>query len=456
MKSSEHIIFLAIRPLRALQKETLVKKVSLLVVLLAIFAVAQAQTIRYSLWDTNQQPAYQQCADDFNAETGITVNIEQLGWGDYWSNIQTGFVSGETPDVFTNHLAKYPEFAALGQLMDIEPMAAMDGVATDIYLPGLAELWTRDGVRFGLPKDFDTISIVYNKAMLDAAGVSEEEVNNMSWNAEDGGTFEEVIAKLTLDANGNNGLSADFDKDNVVQYGFTNQMAGGGAYGQTQWSWLAVANGFQYNNGVWGDEYYYDDPKLHEVVQWFADLWLEKGYSPTQDEQTSLGQTTLFQSGTVAMVPDGSWTIGTYLGSDFDTGFANVPTVNGARTSMYNGLADSIWAGTENPDAAWQWVKYLGSPACINVVGATGVVFPSTAEALELSVAVRDEAGVDITSFTDLTLEGGEGSTFLFPITDYGSEINTIMSEAFQAIGLGQGSAADLLTEANDEVNGLF
>ena len=156
------------------------------------------------------------------------------------------------------------------------------------------------------------------------------------------------------------------------------------------------------------------------------------------------------------MVPDGSWMIGTYLGSDFDTGFANVPTVDGARTSMYNGLADSIWSGTENPDAAWQWVKYLGSPECINVIGASGVVFPSTAEALALAVGVRDEAGVDITSFTDLTLDDAGGSTFLFPITDFGSEINTIMSEAFQAIGLGEGSAADLLTEANDEVNGLF
>ncbi len=450
---------MAICPTGALQKETLVKKVSLLVVLVAVFAfvTAQAQTIRYSLWDGNQQPHYQTCADNFQAETGITVNIEQLGWGDYWSNIQTGFVSGETPDVFTNHLAKYPEFAALGQLMDLQEMVDADGVATDIYLPGLAELWTRDGVRYGLPKDFDTIALVYNVDMLDAAGVSVEEVNNMSWNAADGGTFEEVIAKLTLDANGNNGLSADFDKDNVVQYGFA-QGGGnrGGAYGQTEWSWLAKANGFSYNNGVWGNEYYYDEPAIAEVLQWMADLALVKGYAPSEAEQSSGGQAPLFQSATAAMVPDGSWMIGTYLGSEFDVGFANIPTVNGARSSMYNGLADSIWSGTENPEAAWAWVKYLGSPACINVIGASGVVFPSTAEALELSVGVREEAGVDITAFTDLTANDDVNSTFLFPITDFGSDINSIMSEAIASIFLGEGSAADILLEANDEVNGLF
>ena len=433
------------------------KKLSLLILLASLFAFVQAQTtITYSLWDTNQLPAYQQCADDFEAETGINVEIEQLGWGDYWSNIQTGFVSGETPDVFTNHLAKYPEFASLGQLMDIEPMMQLDGVDTSMYLPGLADLWQREGVRYGLPKDFDTVAIVYNQDMLDAAGITEEEINSMDWNAMDGGSFEEIIARLTLDANGNNGLSPDFDKDNVVQYGFADGVAGGGAYGQTEWSWLAVANGFEYNNGIWGNEYYYDDPALAEALQWFADLSLEKGYAPSAAEQDSLGRSALFQSGTVAMVPDGSWMIGTYLGSEFPVGFANLPTVDGQRASMYNGLADSIWVGTEHPDEAWQWVKYLASPACINTVGATGVVFPSTAEALELSVGVRDEAGVDITAFTDLTLDDGVGSTFLFPITDYGSEINTIMSEAVGKIALGEGDAAELLQEANEEINDLF
>lgn len=430
------------------------KKLSLLIVLLGLFALTQAQTtIRYSLWDTNQLPPYQQCADDFEALTGINVEIEQLGWGDYWSNIQTGFVSGEAPDVFTNHLAKYPEFAALEQLYDIEPLVVADGVDTSIYLEGLADLWARDGVRYGLPKDFDTIALVYNKAMLDAAGISVEEINDMDWNAEDGGSFENVIARLTIDANGNNGLSPDFDKSNVVQYGFANNI-GANAYGQTEWSWLAVANGFSYNNGIWGDEYYYDSPELAETLQWFASLALEKGYAPTSAEQSSLGSTALFQSSTVAMVPDGSWMIGTYLGSDFEAGFANIPMVNGKRSSMYNGLADSIWTGTEHPDEAWEWVKYLGSPACINVVGASGVVFPSTAEALALSVGVRDEAGIDITAFTDLTLV--EGGTFLFPITDYGSEINTIMAEAVGAIFLGEGSAMELLEEANEEVNDLF
>jgi len=414
----------------------------------------QAQTISYALWDTNQLPAYQQCAADFTAESGITVEIEQLGWDDYWSFIQTGFVSGEAPDVFTNHLAKYPEFASLGQLVDIAPLVERDGVATDIYYEGLAELWVKDGARYGLPKDWDTIAIVYNKDALEAAGVTEEELNAATWNYDDGGSFEEIIARLTVDANGNNGLSPDFDPNNVEQYGFVTDFGGAGAYGQTQWSWLTHTTGFEFNNGTWGDEYYYDDPRFTSTLQWMADLMTEKGYMPSLEDQGSLGHVALFQSGTSALVSDGSWMIGTYLSSEFDVGFARLPIGPEGRKSMFNGLADSIWVGTDEVEASWEWVKYLGSEACQTVVGESGVVFPAIPAAADLSLQVRADAGVDVSAFTLQAAE--ENGTFLFPITDYGSEINTIMAEAVQTLGLGEGDAVSLFGEANEEINDLF
>jgi len=442
----------------------LTKKSLLIIVVMATMlsgmVTTQAQdpvTVRYMLWDTNQLPPYQQCADLFMEENpNINIEIEQLGWDDYWTAITTGFISEDAPDVFTNHLAKYPEFVALEQLVDIQPLVERDGVATDIYYPGLADLWTKDGARYGLPKDWDTVAIVYNKALVEAAGIDPATLNDLTWNPQDGGTFEEVIAQLTLDANGNNALSPDFDKDNVVQWGYTSNGMGAG-YGQTEWSWLAVANGFTYNNGVWGDEYYYDDPALAETIQWLANLWLEKGYSPDLAENsptTGLGRTALFQAGNVGLVVDGSWMIGTYLGSDFEVGFARLPAGPEGRKSMFNGLADSIWVGTDHLEESWQWVKFLASPACQNIVGESGAVFPAIPEAADLSLQVRADAGVDVSAFVDQANE--EGGTFLFPITDWGGEINTIMTEAMDSIGLGQVDAASALEDANEEVNSLF
>jgi len=427
------------------------------IALMALVTSVSAQegvTIKYQLWDTNQLPPYQQCADAFQAANpGITVAIEQLGWDDYWTGISTGFISGTAPDVFTNHLAKYPEFVALEQLVDIQPLIERDGVATDIYYPGLADLWAKDGQRYGLPKDWDTVAVVYNKAMLEAAGIDPAVMQDWTWSLEDGGSFQQTIAALTLDANGNNGLSPDFDKANVVQYGFIPDGMGG-AYGQTQWSPFAVSTGWIFNDGPWSTQYYYDDERFVNTIQWWADLNLEYGFSPSFEEITSLGATALFQAGKGAMTINGSWMIGTFLSSEFEVGFGRLPAGPEGRRSMFNGLADSIWVGTQHLEESWSWVKFLASAECQNIIGASGVVFPAIPEAAAASQQIRADAGVDVSAFVDQANE--EGGTFLFPIADFAGEISTIMNEAMDAISLGQSKAADVLPAANEEINGLF
>lgn len=420
-----------------------------------IMSSALAQTeIDYWLWDANQQPAYEACATKFTeSHPDITIKITQQGWDDYWTGITTGFVSGTAPDVFTDHLARYPEFAANGLLLDLQPLVERDGVDTSIYIDGLADLWTRDGARYGLPKDWDTVAVVYNKEMLDAAGVTVEELDNATWNPEDGGTFEEIIAKLTLDANGNNGLSPDFDKDNVVQFGYL-ATDGADAYGQTQWSGLAVSTGWTFNDGLYATEYHYDDPRFIATIDWYASL-IEKGYAPSYDQVSSLGKQSLFAAEQGALVTHGSWMISWFLGNaDFDFGFASVPAGPEGRKSMFNGLADSIWVGTDHQEEAWEWVKFLGSADCQEIVGSYAVVFPAIPSAVDVAVASHLENGVNVSAFSDLTTT--DGATFLFPVTDYASEVNDIMTSAMQSILLGESDAATELPKANKEINNLF
>ena len=50
-----------------------------------------------------------------------------------------------------------------------------DGFNVDQYQPGLADLWVgQDGKRYGLPKDFDTVALFYNKKMVDDGGYRRE------------------------------------------------------------------------------------------------------------------------------------------------------------------------------------------------------------------------------------------------------------------------------------------
>ncbi|MFC5827777.1 ABC transporter substrate-binding protein [Nonomuraea insulae] len=414
-------------------------------------------TIDYWLWDDNQQASYQACADAFHtANPNITVKITQTAWAQYWQNLTTQLAAGQAPDVWTDHGSYYPQFVGSGQILDIQPFADRDKVDLTQYQEGLADLWVKDGKRFGLPKDWDTVALVYNTTMLADQKVKAEEMANLTWNPADGGTLQQVIAKLTVDESGHNGLDPAFDKNKVKVYGFLPEWADG-SQGQNGWGDLAVANGWTYlDKNPWGTRYKYDDPKLAQVIDWFKQL-TDKGYAPKFDKQSTLGRDAVLNAGKGAMSFAGSWTINTFLGAAAEQKFALAPMPLGpvgARKTAINGLSDAIFAGTRHQEEAWKWVKFLGSADCQNIVAGNAVVFPAIKAATDKAAAAHEAKRHDVKAYLDATKT--EGGTFLLPITDHGNEVSQIVQDAIQSIVLGQIGTAEGLKQANDQVNALF
>ncbi|NUR70379.1 MAG: sugar ABC transporter substrate-binding protein [Hamadaea sp.] len=415
-----------------------------------------AVTLKYWLWDDNQKASYQQCADAFHtANPNITVEITQSAWNQYWQNLTTQLAAGDAPDVWTNQGSYYPQFVSSGQILDIQASVDADKVDLSQYQAGLADLFTKDGKRYGLPKDWDTMALVYNTDLLKAQGLDAAALKDLTWNPADGGTFEQLIAKATVDDKGRNGLDPAFDKSHVKTYGFLAEW-GDGSQGQNGWGDLAVSNGFTYlDKNPWGTQYKYDDPKLAETIDWFKRL-IAKGYSPALDKQSTLSRDALMNAGKGALTFAGSWTINSYLGADAKAKFAFAPLPAGpqGRKTAINGLSDAIWAGTKHKDEAWKWVKFLGSADCQNVVGGNGVVFPAIKTASDKALAAHKSKGHDVQVFVDEAL--APGGTFLLPITEHGNEISQIVQDAIQASILGQSDSATSLKKANDQVNALF
>ena len=416
-------------------------------------ASVSAVEIKYMMWDSNQLPAYQQCAADFAKKNpGTTVKISQAAWADYWTMLSTGFVAATAPDVFADHLSKYPEFASNGQLVDLTPYMQKDKVDLKIYTPGLADVWGRDGKQYGLPKDWDTVALMVNLTHAKKQGVTMADLQNMTWNPKDGGTFEQIVRKLTVDSQGRNATDPAFDKKNVAIYGYQNPGPGG-MRGQAEWSHFAVSDGFKYQDAPWSKKYYYDSPKLAETIQWLAGL-PAKGLSATLENSQSLGADSMFVAGKVAIVPEGSWMI-TYFNTTakFDNTWVPLPKgPTGRRATMLNGLADSIWSGSKIKDDAWKWVKYLASADCQGVVADRGVVFPAVIGMAERAIEAQKKKGIDSSAFLQMSKE----QTFLTPIGDNGSQVEELINGAMENTLLGKKPAATALKEANDKVNKLF
>ncbi len=416
---------------------------------------AASGTIEYWLWDSGQLPAYQACADAFHAENpDATVTLKQYSWGDYWSKINASFTADTgIPDVFADHLSKYPEFVQKQQILSISDAITADNVDTSIYQKGLLDLWTaQDGKVYGLPKDFDTVGLFYNTDMVKAAGYTADDLGKLEWNPTDGGTFEKFIAHMTIDTNGKRGDEAGFDKTSIKTYGF-NLEDGSAGNGQTTWSPFTGSTGWTYTDkNPWGTHYNYDDPKFQDTLTWYRSL-MDKGYMQSLAMAAAGDVGKLLAAGTIASTIEGDWNTSGYLAQQPKLGVAPTPIgPTGKRASMFNGLADSINAGTKNQATAVKWVEFTGSAACQDLVAAKAVVFPAVKTSTDKAIAAFKAKGIDPSGFT---VHVTDGTTFLFPITDHAADINAIMGPGMQAF-LSHQTDASAFTDLNDQVNNLF
>ena len=410
----------------------------------------------YWLWDANQLPAYQSCVEAFEEENpDLQVRISQYGWDDYWRKLTASFVAGAGPDVFTDHLTRYPEFAERGLLLDLTTLESTADAEAAEFQEGLADLWVgQDGAQYGMPKDFDTIALFYDATLITEAGLSPEDLEKLDWNPEDGGSFEDTIAHLSVDANGVRGDEEGFDPENVAVHGLASNGSGG-MDGQTQWSWLAGSTGWTFTDAdVWGTEYNFDDPQLQASLEWLFGL-VDKGFmAPYEEVGSEPNPQQALGSGRAALSANGSWMLPTYAGLEgIDLGIASLPSGPvGHPVSMYNGLGDSISSQSEHPEEAARLVDFLGSDECQIIVGEAGAVFPARPAGTEAAREAFADQGLDVSPFLDLV---ENQYTLYFPVTQSYGSISALVTPIMDEIYIGSREAATL-TEVNQRVNDML
>ena len=147
----------------------------------------------------------------------ISVTTEIVDWNTLYTKLQAAFVAGNPPDMFLLHASEVPQFASFGVLKDLGPWYSNDGGwfpsddLSEITMNGMMY----EGTIYGIPLDNHGRGLWINTDMFEAAGLDPE--------MDPPTTFEgwvDLFQQLTLDADGNNAASADFDAENVAQWGY--------------------------------------------------------------------------------------------------------------------------------------------------------------------------------------------------------------------------------------------
>ena len=274
-------------------------------------------------------------------------------------------------------------------LLDLTGYIEKDGVDMSIYYPDIAAIYKRDdGKIFALPKDHDTIALLYNKALFDQAGV---EYPTDEWTYEDMYEAAKKITEATPDDTYGYALNTSNDQDGWYNYIYS--------YGGN------VVNTEKTDTGIDSAE----SKAAMEMVRKMLTV------ATPQAVVAESGTDSLFQSGKVGMITQGSWMINSFYTAENskDYAWAQIPYCdrNGdgkcqkdERWSCYNGLGWAAAANTGNPDAAASLIEYLCSKdAQVKQaeLGVTMAGIPGISEAFANAFE-----GMDVSAFTKVEEDG--------------------------------------------------
>jgi multiple sugar transport system substrate-binding protein len=299
-------------------------------------------TISYSIWGDPQEIANQQAIVDafHEANPKITVKVDVSDWEPYWDKLQTSIAGGAAPDVFAMDGPLFPDYQSRDVLLDLKPFIDRDGYdLSQLADQAVADFTTPEG-QFGLPRDLNVVALYYNKKMFDAAGIP---YPDETW---DWAKLVDVAKQLTIkDASGK-----------TTQWGFYTESTDMENY----WSELVWQNGgdiisADHKTSLVGSD------EAAGGIQFLQDLIWKDKVMPDASITDALGDA--FEQGQAAMESNGSWLVATHQAAGIDFGIAPLPKGSAGQATSINPTGAVVYKGTKNPDAAWEFVKYLASPA---------------------------------------------------------------------------------------------
>ena len=311
--------------------------------------------------DESMIEAQEAVVNKFNeSQDEIELVIEIIANAQASDILKTQIASGNAPDII-GPVGIAGRAAFTDALLDLSDQIASSGYDLGDFDPALVDFYKLEGVgQIGLPFAIFPSFIFVNKDLFDEAGLPyppqeygapyiDADGNEREWNID---TLRELALLLTVDGDGNDATSPDFDPDNIVQFGFGNQFTD-----------------LRGRNTLFGADKFVDADgnavvSEHWAVatQWYYDAMWKDFFHPNgvYGGSDMLGAGNWFESGNLAMANVHLWYATCCMGgleADWDT--AVVPSYNGQTTAKMHADTFSILKSTDHPQEAFTVLSYL-------------------------------------------------------------------------------------------------
>jgi multiple sugar transport system substrate-binding protein len=264
---------------------------------------------------------------DYNAsQTQYAASFEPSP--NYDQSLQTALAGGSPPDVFYIDSLKFPDFNK-NDVLAVPPANAIQD--PDDFYPSLKQAFTANGTFYCPPKDFSTLALIYNKTMLDAAGVTPP----TTWDE-----LKAASAKLTDSSKGVYGLSLSADAARFLAFLY---QAGGTVIGED-------------------GKMNINTPEAKTALDFYTTL-LTDGSAVTPDKVDSGWNGEALGKEKVAMTVEGNWMV-PFLDKDFpnvEYGIAELPAGPKGKATLAFTVCYAVPKNAKNAEGSWNLVNALTS-----------------------------------------------------------------------------------------------
>lgn len=390
----------------------------------------------------DEKAAYQAAIDKFTEDTGVRVEMTVTDADQYATKLQAAVSGNKVPDVFYIEQANLQSYVASGVLMDITQQVEDAGVDLDNIWPYGVDSYrfdgtlqgTPQGALYGLPKDVGPFGFGYNKTMLEAAGIPLPDPDVPLTFDE----FRDLAKQLTVDTDGD-GAVDQWGTGLNVQWNLQSMV----------WS----------NGGDWTNEdrteVTVDTPEFAEALQYFADLTLVDGVTPSASEAATLDTYQRWMAGEIGFFPVAPWDLSVYNELDFEYDVIPWPAGSTGESATWVGsLGIGVSSTTSDPEAAVQLATYLSTDAdAQQTLVDANIQVPNLIDMAEEWAQAPDAQPANRQEYLDIVQDYGRAMPASFT---YGAQWYDELWVNIQPVLDGQQTAADYLAEVQPKMQALL
>lgn len=278
----------------------------------------------------------------------IKVDVETIGYDDYFTQMQTRVAGGTAPDCYELNIENFAAYANKGMLAEISgDFSALNATALNAF--------NVNGKQFGLPESFSNVVLIYNQDLFDQAGLDYPTDN---WTHTDVQNAAEKIR--ALDEN-TYGIWQPISYNEFFKFA---AQYGGSLLNEDK-------TAFTINSS--------ENLKAAETL---IGRVQDSNVQPTAVQQGGMSDWDMFMSGRLGMIPTGIWAFQTFAENcSFDWDIVVEPGSTQKATHFFSNCV-VMNPKTSHPEEVETWLTWLTS---------------STA-----SADIRLEAGWDLPALKDL------------------------------------------------------